>query len=73
MALKELFARKGEKYDEFDNPNALEREDCLSCRVVGKTIAPNFEAWIVKANAPLQAQLRLCLWVDILITLACNN
>ena len=38
MALGELFARKGEKFDEFENPNALEREDCLSCRVLGTSV-----------------------------------
>jgi len=37
MVLRELFAPKGDKFDDFDNPKAFEKEDCLSCRVLGST------------------------------------
>jgi len=37
MVLRELFSPKGDKFDDFDNPKAFEKEDCLSCRVLGST------------------------------------
>jgi len=37
MVLRELFSPKGDKFDDFDNPKAFDKEDCLSCRVLGST------------------------------------
>lgn len=35
MVLKEFFDAKKEKFDDFENPDAFEKKDCLSCRVLG--------------------------------------
>jgi hypothetical protein len=35
MVLKEFFNAKKEKLDDFESPDAFEKEDCLSCRVLG--------------------------------------
>lgn len=35
MALKDFLNAKNEKFDEFENPTAFEKDDCLSCRVIG--------------------------------------
>jgi len=35
MALKEFLNSKKEKIDDFESPDAFEKEDCLSCRVLG--------------------------------------
>jgi len=29
--------KKGDKFTEFENPNTFEKEDCISCRVLGST------------------------------------
>lgn len=35
MVLREFFDAKKEKLDDFESPDAFEKEDCLSCRVLG--------------------------------------
>ncbi|EXJ88786.1 hypothetical protein A1O3_01850 [Capronia epimyces CBS 606.96] len=37
MVLTELFSPKKSTFDEFEDPKAFEKEDCLSCRVLGST------------------------------------
>ncbi|KEF62916.1 uncharacterized protein A1O9_00890 [Exophiala aquamarina CBS 119918] len=37
MALMEFFNAKKDKIDDFESPDAFEKEDCLSCRVLGST------------------------------------
>lgn len=36
MVLREIFSPKRDSLDDFEDPKALEKEDCLSCRVLGK-------------------------------------
>lgn len=37
MVLRELFSPKKDAFDEFEDPKAFEKEDCLACRVLGST------------------------------------
>lgn len=36
--------KKEDKFVEFDNPKAFDKEDCLACRVLGKTATDNLES-----------------------------
>ena len=35
MGLTDFLNAKSEKFDEFENPNSFEKDDCLSCRIIG--------------------------------------
>jgi hypothetical protein len=35
-----VFKPKEEQLTEFDDPNAFEKQDCLSCRVLGMSFTP---------------------------------
>lgn len=48
MALKDFLNAKNEKFDEFENPTAFEKDDCLSCRVIG--MAPKDQVKSFRAN-----------------------
>ncbi|EHY58797.1 hypothetical protein HRR83_007525 [Exophiala dermatitidis] len=37
MVLKELFSPRRDKFDDFEDPKAFDKDDCLSCRVLGST------------------------------------
>ena len=37
MVLKELFSPRRDKFDDFEDPKAFDKDVCLSCRVIGTT------------------------------------
>lgn len=75
MVLKELLNAKNDKYDEFENPTAFEKEDCLSCRILGMLpdrISPT--AKTLDQGTHNRQDLRLwCHWADTHISRAWNN
>jgi len=65
-----VFKPKEEKFTEFHNPKAFDKEDCLSCRVLGRQ-APlpkhKHSWWIIFLILRRLNGLRLAGWLHVLL------
>ncbi|KAK4946563.1 hypothetical protein LTR10_014415 [Elasticomyces elasticus] len=46
MVLKEMLSAKTQKFDDFEDPKAFEKDDCLSCRIVGSTALTSLGGYV---------------------------
>ena len=44
MVIKSMLPWNDKKYDEFQDPRSYQQEDCVSCRVLGRTIRHDTES-----------------------------